>query len=95
MITSFSSWNDSILAEDSLPSDGSVILLLALFDESSGEDLALYSCRLELFLMSEAGERIVPFLDCLQDIILIVCGRHLKLPDSTELSVSLLECAPL
>lgn len=92
---SFSSWNDSILAEDSLPSEGSVILLLALFDEPNGEDLTLYSCRLELFLTSDAGESIVPFLDCLHDIILIVCGRHLKLPDSTELSVSLLECAPL
>jgi hypothetical protein len=88
---SFSSWNDSTLEEDSLPSDKSVILLLALFDEPSGEDLVLHSCRLQLFLTSELGDNIVPLLDCLHDIILIVCGRHLKLPDSAILSMSLLE----
>jgi hypothetical protein len=95
LITSFSSWNDSILEEDGLPTDGSVIRLLALFAEPSGEDLVLYSCRQELFLTSEAGESVVPLLDCLHDIILIVCGRHLKLCDSTELSVLLLQCDAL
>ena len=94
IILSFSSWNDSPLEEDSLPS-GSVILLLALLDEPSGEDLVLHSCRLELFLTSELEENVVPLLDCLHDIILIVCGRHLKLPDSAKLSISLLESGTL
>ena len=94
IILSFSSWNGSPLEEDSLPS-GSVILLLALLDEPSGEDLVLHSCRLELFLTSELGENVVPLLDCLHDIILIVCGRHLELPDSAKLSISLLESGTL
>jgi hypothetical protein len=92
LITSFSSWNDSILEQDGLPIDGLLVRLLALFDEPGGVDLVLYSC---LFPTSEAGESVVPLLDCLHDIIFIVCGRHLKLCDSTELSVLLLECDAL
>jgi hypothetical protein len=95
---SFSSRNnDSALAQDSLPGgDGSAILLLALFDEPSGEDMVLCSCWIEPFLTSEAGgESTVPLLDCLHDMILMVCGRHLKLPASQELSVLLLGCAAL
>lgn len=71
-----------------------MILLLPPFDELRGEDL-LQSRPAEELLASDIGDAIVSFLDCLEDVILIVRGRHFESFESAAFSLSLFESGVL